>query len=106
MLDEECLKFYPMTDNRKFQLMKLLPLMRPTLLDQLSPLLELKHWLCRLSMIEQTAAPPKPLLLETILEIKESILKECDGKWRKIADKQLPIIFTSDNSVLQEIARK
>lgn len=95
-----------MTDYRRGQLTKLLPLMKPTLLDQISPLIELKHWLCRASMLEQTAPPSKPLLLETLLEIKESIIKECGGKWKKIAEKQLPNIFTNDKSTLQEIAKR
>lgn len=57
-------------------------------------------------MLEQTTAPPKPLLLETILEIKEQILQECGGKWKKIAEKQLSVIFSNDKSNLQEIAKK
>lgn len=106
LLDEECLKYYPITNHRRVQLMKLIPLMKPTLLDQLSPLLELKHWLCRLSMVEQTASPSRSLLLETLLEIKESIIQECRGKWKKISSKQLPVIFTNDKSVLQDVATK
>lgn len=106
LLDEECLKYYSVTEGRRSQLMKVLPLMKPTTLDQLSPLLELKHWLCRLSMLEHTAPPSKPFLIETLLEIKESILRECGGKWKKIAEKQLAVIFTNDKTMLQNVARK
>lgn len=80
--------------------------MKPTLLDQLSPLIELKQWLCRLSVTTQPSAPPKPLLLEVVLEIKEKILQQAGGKWKKIAEKQLPFIFTNDKSTLQDVAKK
>lgn len=106
LLDEECMKYYTITDYRRSQLMKLLPIMKPVLLDQLSPLIELKHWLCRLSMLEQTAPPSRPLLIETVLEIKEAILQECGEKWKKIAEKQLPFIFTNDKKVLQDVAKQ
>lgn len=86
--------------------MKLLPIIKPTLLDQLSPLIELKHWLCRLSMVEQTAPPTRPILLEPVLEIKESILQECRGRWKSITEKQLPNIFTNDKNVLKDVAKK
>lgn len=106
LLDEECPKYYTITDYRRSQLMKLLPIMKPILLDQLSPLLELKHWLCRLSMLEQTAPGSKPFLLETVLDIKEAILQECGGKWKRIAEKQLPLIFTNDKKIIQDVAKK
>lgn len=86
--------------------MQLLPLMKPTLLDQISPLLDLNHWLCRLSVLEQTSPTPRPLLLETMLEIKEKILEECGGKWKKIAEKQLPVIFTNDKRTLTNVAQQ
>ncbi|CAG9813787.1 unnamed protein product [Phaedon cochleariae] len=106
LLDPECQSYYSLTENRRKQLAKLLPLMKPILLDQLSPLMELNHWLCRMNMMEQNAAPPKALLIEAILEIKDSILKETGGKWRKMATNQLPTVFTTDKSLLTNIATK
>ncbi|XP_018570966.1 zinc finger MYND domain-containing protein 10 [Anoplophora glabripennis] len=106
LLDPECSKYYAITESRRSQIMKLLPLMKPTILDQLSPLIELKQWLCRLSVTGQPSAPPKPLLLETVLEIKEKILQQAGGKWKKIAEKQVPLIFTNDQSALQDVAKK
>ncbi|CAH1958239.1 unnamed protein product [Acanthoscelides obtectus] len=80
--------------------------MRPTLLDQLSPLIELNHWLCRVGVMEQSVPSSGPLLLETVLGLKENILKECGGKWKKIAEKQLPLVFNHDKQLLQEVAKK
>ncbi|KAJ8947878.1 hypothetical protein NQ318_010024 [Aromia moschata] len=106
LLDPECPKYYAITDSRQAQLTRLLPLMRPSLLDQLSPLMELKHWLCQLSVVKQSAPPPKPLLLETVLEIKERILQQAGGKWKKIAQKQAPFVFISNREDMQEVAKK
>lgn len=57
-------------------------------------------------MLQETAPPAKPLLLEPVLEIKESILQECRQKWKKIATKHLPNIFTNDKDVLKDVAKK
>lgn len=104
LLDPACATHYPITNSRRTQLAKLLPLMQPVLLDQISPLLELQQWLCRATMSEQPAAPHKPVLLETLLTIRESILKQYNNKWKKIAREQAPVIFNNDKNQLKEIA--
>lgn len=106
MLDSECPKQYAITNSRRTQLTKLIPLIKPVLLDQLSPLIELKQWLCQLSVMEQTNARPNPILLEPVLEIKAGIVKQAGGKWRTIAEKQRPLIFSNDKNFLQDTARK
>nr|CAH7759453.1 unnamed protein product [Callosobruchus chinensis] len=106
LLDPECPKRYNLTDSRRNQLTKLLPLMKPTLLDQLSPLIELNHWLHRVGLMEQSAPSTGPLLLEMVLGLKDNILKECGGKWKKLAQKQLPLVFNNDKEALQEVAKK
>ncbi|KAI4468940.1 zinc finger mynd domain containing protein 10 [Holotrichia oblita] len=100
-----CGKYYEITDSRRSQLMKLLPLMNPVLMDQLSPLCELKYWLCQLSVSNQPTVAPKPILLEIVLEIKNAILAQGEGKWKKIAKEQLPLIFGRDKKELMEIAQ-
>lgn len=74
-------------------------------MDQLSPLMELKQWLSHISMSQQVTKS-RPLLLETVLEVKEKILTEAGGKWKKIAKQQLPRIFSTDERELRKIARK
>ncbi|CAG9764398.1 unnamed protein product [Ceutorhynchus assimilis] len=106
LLDPECMKYYPITESRRNQLTRLLPLMSPTLLDQLSPMFELKHWLCKVSCLQEYSAPPKPLLLEAILDIKECIMQECGGKWKEIARKQVGNIFTKNKESLKDAAMK
>ncbi|XP_017771991.1 PREDICTED: zinc finger MYND domain-containing protein 10 [Nicrophorus vespilloides] len=106
LLDKACFEYYPITDSRRSQLMKLMPLLSPTLLDQLSPLMELNHWLCQLSVTELPSSNNKPFLLETILEIKNNILKQGEKKWKKIAKDQVDVIFCSDKEVLKTTAQR
>lgn len=81
--------------------------MSPILLDQLSPLIQLKQWLCRISVSDASAvATAKSVLLEPIMEIKQSILKEGDGKWKKIANQQVSIIFNIDPKELMDVAKR
>lgn len=84
--------------------MKIQPLITPILLDQLSPLIDLKHWLCQVAVSDTQSVQQNPLLLEPILEIKQKILLEGDGNWKKIAKKQLPSIFISNQKDLMEVA--
>ncbi|XP_028130564.1 zinc finger MYND domain-containing protein 10 [Diabrotica virgifera virgifera] len=104
LLDPECSKYYALTDKHRTMLSKLLPRMIPTLLDQLSPLIELQEWLSRFNLMEENHSDPKPLLIETVLDIKESILNQTGRKWKSIAQKQVHQIFTNDKETLQAIA--
>lgn len=72
----------------------------PTILDQLSPLIELKQWLSCLSIMKESVSLSRPILLEPILEIKEEILHQTGGNWKEIAMKQLPVIFCNDKETL------
>lgn len=101
-----CATHYSLTETRRSQLMKLLPLMSPILLDQLSPLIELKQWLCRVSVSDSSTTPAKPLLLEPVMEIKQSIIKEADGRWKKIAIRQVSVIFNTDPKELMDVAKR
>lgn len=85
--------------------MKLQPLLHPVLLDQVSPLIELKQWLCQVSVSDPPTATQKPLLLEPMLEIKQKILSEANEDWKKIAMEQLPVIFSTDRQELMETAK-
>lgn len=101
-----CGRHYEITDLRRSQLAKLLPLMSPVLLDQLSPLCELKYWLCQMTVSDQSTSVPRPILLETILEIKTNIMTQGQNKWKKIAKSQLPLVFSNDKKELTEIAQR
>lgn len=101
-----CATHYTLTETRRSQFLKLLPLMSPILLDQLSPLIELKQWLCRISVSDLSAASAKPLLLEPVMEIKQAITKEGAGKWKKIASRQVSVIFSTDPKELMDAAKR
>ncbi|XP_060531559.1 zinc finger MYND domain-containing protein 10 [Cylas formicarius] len=105
LLSQEGHQYYSITANRRSQLTKILPMMNPILLDQLSPLFELKNWLCRVSCLQEYAPPIKPVFVEAILEIKEKILQECQSKWKSIAKKQALIIFTNNKEKIQQTAK-
>ena len=105
LLDPACKDYYTITEARRSQLTKLMMMLTPTLLDQLSPLIELKQWLSHMSIMEQVAKASKPILLETVLEIKEKILEQSGGKWKKLAKEQLPTIFCNDQKTLMENAQ-
>lgn len=101
-----CATHYSLTETRRSQLMKLLPLMHPILLDQLSPLIQLKQWLSRMSISDASVTHASPILLEPVMEIKQSIFKEGDGKWKKIAVQQVSVIFNTDPRELMDAAKR
>lgn len=105
-MDLSCASKYGITSTRQNQLMRLFPLITPILLDQLSPLIELQQWLYQATMAGKPLAMNQPVLLETILEIKQGILNKCMKKFKKIARHQLPIIFNKDKNHLREIAQR
>lgn len=79
-------------------------MLSPVILDQLSPLMQLKHFLSQICMGDQPTANSKPILLESVLEIKKKIVSENEGKWKTLAQEQLPIVFCNDQKTLMETA--
>lgn len=76
------------------------------LIDQISPLIQLKHYLARLSVSEPQSQNRRPLIMETIPEIKANILNQGFKKWKNIAGKHVGIIFDADKETTMEIARR
>ncbi|KAK4884912.1 hypothetical protein RN001_001183 [Aquatica leii] len=105
LLDAACLTHYNITESRKAQLMKLQPYLSPSLVDQISPLIELQQWLYRLAVTDQSCAPNKPIVLEVMLDIQNNIIAQCQEKWKKIARAHLPIIFSRNREELVETAQ-
>ncbi|XP_065166951.1 zinc finger MYND domain-containing protein 10 [Atheta coriaria] len=106
LLDKAFNTYYPITDSRKSHLMKIAPLLNPIVIDQMSPLLELKQFLFHLSVYNPQSAAKKPLLMETILEVKNNIIQQGHGQWKKIAKAQIDVIFCNDKEKLAQIAQK
>ncbi|KAK9892225.1 hypothetical protein WA026_019027 [Henosepilachna vigintioctopunctata] len=105
LLDQACPQYYPITDNKRIQLLSLLSFLTPIILDQLSPLIELKQWLSQMTVMQQPSAPPRPILLENCLVIKENILSQAGGKWKEIAKEQIAVIFNGRKDYLVETAK-
>ncbi|EFA06630.2 Zinc finger MYND domain-containing protein 10 homolog-like Protein [Tribolium castaneum] len=105
LLDPACREYYTVTEARRAQLAKLMMLLTPVLMDQLAPLVELKQWLSHVTMGEQVAKGSRPVLLETVLEVKERIVAQAGGKWKKLAKEQLPVVFCNDQKTLMECAQ-
>ncbi|XP_044265003.1 zinc finger MYND domain-containing protein 10 homolog [Tribolium madens] len=105
LLDGACRDFYTVTESRRAQLGKVMVMLTPVLMDQLAPLVELKQWLAHVAMAEQVAKGAKPILLETVLEVKERIVAQVGGKWKKVAKEQLPVVFCNDQKTLMEYAQ-
>lgn len=105
LLDPNLANHYEITQSRRSQLMKLQPLLTPVLIDQISPLAELSHWLCMLAAGQQLRRVQRPVLLEIMPQIKSKMLEEYGGKWRKIAREQLPVVFSRDKQKLHETAQ-
>lgn len=84
--------------------------MTPVLMDHISPLIELKHWLCRIATMEETSDPPRPInIIEVVLDFKDRISKDVHkikGKYRGLAKIQLLTIFNNDKQFIQQTAQK
>lgn len=80
--------------------------MTENLIDQVSPLIQLKQYLAKLTVSEAPSRYIKPLIMETIPEIKTKILSEGFKKWKKIAAKHVSIIFDSDKDATMEVAKR
>lgn len=80
--------------------------MTENVVDQISLLIQLKQYLARLTVSEVTSRSTKPLIMETLPEIKTKILSEGFKKWKKIAAKHIGIIFDSDKDAAMEVAKR
>ncbi|EEB12756.1 zinc finger protein MYND domain-containing protein, putative [Pediculus humanus corporis] len=92
---------YEINDFRKQHFLKAQPL-----IDQIPPLLDLKQFLTNLSFQNVLINDKKPLIMETIPEIKSNILKKCFKKWKKITKKQVELMFFPKKETLMEIGKR
>lgn len=105
LLDKACVTHYALTESRQNQIKRIMPLLSPVILDQLSPLVELQTWVHKVIMRGQYSAPLKSVLLEPVLEIKNQIMESGSGRWKKIAKEQYLRIFTKNHEELVEMAQ-
>ncbi|KAJ1519303.1 hypothetical protein ONE63_004602 [Megalurothrips usitatus] len=105
LLRDSCARMYDFSEFRRSQLQKALRYMTDPLLDQISPLIDLKQFLCHLQISSGPSSSKKPLLLEVIPEIRQNLLDMGSRKWRKIARKQSATFFHKDPATIQRMAQ-
>lgn len=105
LLRDSCARNYEFSEFRRSQLQKVLKYMTDPLLDQLSPLIDLKQFLCHLQISSGSSTSRKPLILEVIPEIRRRILDWGGGKWQKIACRQAKILFLKDKDTFLRMAQ-
>ncbi|KAK3917218.1 Zinc finger MYND domain-containing protein 10 [Frankliniella fusca] len=105
LLRESCARNYEFSEFRKSQLQKVLRYMTDPLLDQLSPLIDLKQFLCQLQISSGSSTLRRPLILEVIPEIRRGFLNGGSGKWQKIARAQSKVLFHKDQEAVLRMAQ-
>ncbi|KZC13946.1 Zinc finger MYND domain-containing protein 10 [Dufourea novaeangliae] len=105
LLNPKCAPYYEITDFRMSHLLKLQKHLHETVLDQISPLLELKRWLSYLSVSSSQSKAPRALNVELIPQIKLSIMEKYHKKWKKLAKHQSKYIFTTDKEDVKNAAQ-
>ncbi|KAM9409050.1 zinc finger MYND domain-containing protein 10 [Pholidichthys leucotaenia] len=104
LLKEDCQRKYDFNSFNKNQLLKLRGFLTDVLLDQLPNLVELQRFLAHLA-ITDPAPPKKELILETIPEMWNHIVRENSGKWKAIAKYQVKETFNPSESDLRQQAQ-
>ncbi|XP_013113063.2 zinc finger MYND domain-containing protein 10 homolog [Stomoxys calcitrans] len=104
---------YEFNDERRKHLSKTLGLMYEPLLDQLPPLIELKQYLCQLTV--SNAQPngmgnskKTTLVLEEVPEIKDNLIRETEkfGGFLAIAQLQGELFLSSDKDYILNLAQR
>lgn len=96
LLNPKCAPYYEITEHRLSHLLKLQKYLHETVLDQISPLIELKQWLSYLSISASQSKAPRGVNVELMPQIKSSIVEKYHKKWKKLARHQSKFIYKSD----------
>ncbi|PNF19693.1 Zinc finger MYND domain-containing protein 10 [Cryptotermes secundus] len=105
LLDPRCPAHYDINEYHKNQLLKLQCFLHDTLLDQLSPLVELKYWLAKLASSHPPPITRRPLLLEVVPQIKQRLLEKNSKRWKKIAARQAEAMFCEKETHIKAIMK-
>ncbi|PSN56601.1 Zinc finger MYND domain-containing protein 10 [Blattella germanica] len=97
LLDPRCPAHYDINEYRKNQLMKLQCFLQETLMDQLSPLIDLKYWLAQLASSNPPPTPKRPLILE--------VIPQNSKRWSSIAKKHAEVMFSKDENQIKAITK-
>ncbi|KAK3101721.1 hypothetical protein FSP39_005822 [Pinctada imbricata] len=105
LMDQSCQQKYDINSTRKNSILKLRSYLTEVMLDQIPVLVEMQRYLEHLSMMDPPAAS-RDLILEQVPEIRETILRENDGKWKSIARKQAKTTFNPSESDIRAQAKR
>ncbi|XP_047119753.1 zinc finger MYND domain-containing protein 10 [Schistocerca piceifrons] len=106
LLDPKFPTYYDMNEYRKQQLLKLQGYLHDVLVDQLSPLSELQYWLSHIAVSQVPPTGKKPLILEVLPQIRESLLRRSETQWKRIAQRQVKVLFHCKQGDMAEIAKR
>jgi hypothetical protein len=107
LLDSARTTLYSLSDYHRDQFTKLLRLLHEVVLDQLSPLAELKHWLSQLSISapESSACIRTPLIVEVTPQYKDTLYTIGANRWKKIAETTAKFLFYGQKEDIQFVAK-
>ncbi|XP_037934957.1 zinc finger MYND domain-containing protein 10 homolog [Teleopsis dalmanni] len=107
LFNKAIMQNYEFNSERCKQLSKCQGLLNDIVLDQLPPLIELKQFLCQLSVTAVSNDSKSNLLLEEVPEICENLIKESehDGGFLAIAQAQENIFLCNDKNKIMEMAK-
>ncbi|XP_033223703.1 zinc finger MYND domain-containing protein 10 [Belonocnema kinseyi] len=94
LLNHRCAPYYEITEFRQSQLLKLQKYMHEHVLDQISPLVDLRRWLSYLNVSSQNSTTQRSINVEMIPQIRISIMEKHDKKWKRLAKNQSKALFT------------
>lgn len=110
LFNAQLMSNYELNEPRMKRLGQCQGLLHDTLLDQLPPLIELKHFLCTLSVgaSNQQSKKKGNLILEELPEIKQNLIKEAkrNGGYDAIAQMQSSIFLTVSEEQIHSLAQR
>nr|XP_033322793.1 zinc finger MYND domain-containing protein 10 isoform X1 [Megalopta genalis] len=105
LLNPKSAPYYELTEYRVAHLMKLQKYLHETVLDQISPLLDLKRWLSCISVSSAQSKAPRPPNVEVMLQIQASLVEKYHKKWKKLAKRQAKLLFTTNTEDVKSAAQ-
>ncbi|WAR26284.1 ZMY10-like protein [Mya arenaria] len=105
LMSTACQQKYELDTYRKNTILKLRSFLTEPMLDQIPMLGELQRYLEHLSMMDPPA-PRREVILEQVPEVRDYILHSNEGKWKKIAKKQIKLFFDPSTSDLKMQAKR
>ncbi|XP_068084363.1 zinc finger MYND domain-containing protein 10 [Anabrus simplex] len=105
LINPRCAAHYELTEYRRNQFIKLQGYLNDILLDQLSPLIPFKQWICHIAIHNPTKSSDRPIIVEILPQIRNSLLNRKKEEWEIIAKNQAEIIYNADEKELMQVAK-